>query len=271
VKKIGYLIAHSEHVSPEEGTAWKFLLSCNQFNNSFLPLAQLSINSSTLKTFPVLWWHYDSSAALPPAVLGRPVIETLRSYVKRGGSLFLSLLAAQYVVDLGVEEVRPNIIEKGQWKKTCWAEKYPDIRGLSSFQGHPIFAGLHGAAFTWSPKPESKFSGAFYEAPAWPKNGRVVGVEREYIKLNEDWRVAVEYKLGKGKILTVGSFMFFADEKNRFRPHLELFTTNCLEYLSVHPVKGIRRPPSQRAEVAPQTQRTFWTPPARTVKWIQRK
>jgi hypothetical protein len=272
VKKIGYLVADSERLSSEEVAGWKCLLSRGQFKNTLLPFAQLSSNSSTLKSFSTLWWHYDSSTALPPAAVDPNTIASLINYVKHGGSLFLSLLAAQYVVDLGVEEVRPNIIEKGRWNRKCWAEKYPDIRGLSSFQGHPIFKGLHGAAYTWSPKPESSFAGAFYEEPTLPKNGRVVAVEREYIKLNENWQVAVEYKLGKGRVLTVGSFMFFADEENRFRPHLELLATNCLESLGVRPVRVTRRSPDRRTGVAPtHTKCTFWPSPTRTVKWIQRK
>jgi hypothetical protein len=272
VKKVGYLLSDPHFLSPEEVAGWKFLLSSEHYNNLFVPFSLLSTNPSVLKNISVLWWHYDSSSSLPSAAVDPNTIASLRDYVERGGSLLLSLLAAQYVVDLGVEEVKPNIIEKGQWNRKCWAEKYSDIRGLSSFQGHPIFNGLHGAAYTWSPKPESNFAGAFYEEPSLPKNGRVVAVEREYIKLNEEWRVAVEYKLGKGRILVVGSFLFFADEENRFRPHLEVFTTNCLEYLSAHSVGPTRHPADQLAGITPAHKKcTYWSFSSRTVKWTQSK
>ncbi len=251
-------------LSPEELAGWQFLQSCKQVKSTLLPSIQLSNTPSILLRTDLVWWHYDSSISLPLPALDPNVIDSLRSYVERGGSLFLSLLASQYVFDLGVEEVRPNILEKGQWNRHCWSEKYPDIRGLSSFQGHPIFNGLHGAVYTWSPKPESNFAAAFYEAPALPKNGKVVAVEREYIKLNEDWRVAVEYKLGKGRILTVGSFMFFADEENRFRPHLEFLTENCLAYLTsaaheLNPLPEFKNP------------QTYWSFEPRTVRFTQRK
>ena len=153
--------------------------------------------------------------------------------------------------------MRPNIIEKGTWNRRCWAEKYPDIRGLSSFRGHPVFDGLHGASYLWSPAPESPFAGAWYEAPATPANGHMVAVEREYIRLNEERRIAVEYRLGKGRVLTVGTFMFFANKDNRFRSHLEKFTQNCLEYLT-QPGRGRKA-------------MSFWSFEPRTVRFQQRK
>ena len=145
MKKVGYLVADPACLSPEEAAAWKFLLPEEQLKNTLLPFAQLSLNPSALNELSVLWWHYDGAPSLPASVLDPRVVTSIRNYVRRGGSLFLSLLAAQYVTDLGIEEVRPNIIEKGPWNRYCWAEKYPDIRGLSSFRGHPLFNDLHGA------------------------------------------------------------------------------------------------------------------------------
>ncbi|HCV42249.1 MAG TPA: hypothetical protein DGH68_02105 [Bacteroidetes bacterium] len=265
MKKIGYLVADAGNFSHEEAAGWKFLISCEQFKNTLFPFGQLPTKPAKLNEFSALWWHYDSSTSLPTVALDPFVITSVRNYVQRGGTLLLSLLAAQYIVDLGAEETRPNFVEKGQWNRRCWAENYPDIRGLSSFQGHPIFNGLHGAAYLWNPTSESQFAAAFYEEPVIPKHGRVVAVEREYIKLNEHQRIVIEYELGKGRILTVGSFMFFAHEGNRFRPHLELFTTNCLEYLGVHPRGATRR------AVPPPARQTYWSFSGRTVDWIQRK
>ncbi len=255
MKRIGYLVADSRHLSEEELAGWMFLKKQRRFHCRRVSLRQLIKTPTSLRQLSILWWHFDSSIELPPAVRDPSVVSSIREFVDRGGSLFLTLLAAQCVVDLGFEEVRQNILEKGKWNRTCWAEKYPDIRGLSSFRGHPIFSGLYGAVYTWSPTADRDFAAAFYEAPALPKNGHVVAVEREYIKLDEDWRVAVEYKFGKGRVLTVGSFMFFADQQNRFRPHLELFSSNCLEYLGSSPNR---------------TSRSYWTFSPRTVRWTQR-
>lgn len=256
MKRIGYLVADSRHLSEEELAGWKFLKKQRRFRWGRVSLPQLTRTPTSLRQFSTLWWHFNSSLKLPPAAFDPSVVSSIKEFVKHGGSLFLSLLSAQYVVDLGVEEVGPNVIEKDQWNRTCWADKYPDIRGMSSFRGHPIFNGMHGAAYMWSPTPDRAFAAAFYEAPVLPKNGLVVAVEREYIKLNENWRVVVEYRFGKGSILTVGSFMFFADRQNRFRPHLELFTTNCLEYLSLTPTR---------------TKTSYWSFSPRTVTWGHRE
>ena len=153
MKSVFYLVADSAHLSDEEQAGWKFLKRNRGFIARKISFPRLARNPETLKGNSVLWWHFDSSVNLPPSALDPSVVSSIRDFVKRGGSLLLTLLSAQYIVDLGVEEARPNVVEKGEWNRTCWAEKYPDIRGLSSFRGHPIFDGLHGAAYTWSPSP----------------------------------------------------------------------------------------------------------------------
>ena len=100
MKKVGYLVADSVCISPEETAAWKFLLPDRQFRNTLLPFGQVLVHSSVLKDFSALWWHYDYSTSLPPAALEPRVLTVIKNYVSHGGSLLLSLLAAPYVVDL---------------------------------------------------------------------------------------------------------------------------------------------------------------------------
>jgi len=267
VKILGFLVADPSRLSREEASAWKFLVSNHRWGNTLLPFDQILNNPGCLKRISALWWHYDSSTALFPQACDGQILTILREYVERGGTIFLSLLAARYVVDLGLELVPPNVAEKGAWSRRCWAENFPDIRGLSSYRGHPIFEGLHGAAYLWNPNPGTPFAGTWYEAPLAPANGRVVAIEREYIKLNEDCRVAVEYSHGKGKVLTVGSFLFFADESMRFRPHLERFAENCLAYLA--------GPPTGRGRIGARRKRpgratSFWNFEPGTVRFRSR-
>ena len=59
----------------------------------------------------------------------------------------------------------PNIVRKGRWSERSRAPGYPDIRGVSSFQGHPIFAGLHQAAYTWTASGNQTCGSCFYEDP----------------------------------------------------------------------------------------------------------
>jgi len=228
--RIGFLITESRPLSSEEQAAWKWLASAKSLRAKQVCFSQLS--SSALDKFDVLWWHDDASLQLPADSTGADVRKTLLRYVQKGGSLLCSLLAAQYVHTLGLEATPPNIVRKDAWDQECWIENYPDIRGFGSNQGHPIFDGLAGAVFTWNPTKGMPFSGAFYANPVHPDKGKVVAVERQYIRLNEDWRMISEYEHGKGRVLSVGSFFFFSFPRDRFRLHLEKFARNCFAYLA---------------------------------------
>lgn len=273
MKRVGYVVA-TDSLSLEEGSGRSYLQSCKTLQSSIIPLIHLS--STPVRALPaLLWWHYDSSTQFPPDALNPEVISAIRRYLRSGGSLLLTLLAAQYVVDLGIEIVRPNVITKGAWKEQCWAKDYPDIRGLASFQGHPVFDGLHGAAYTWSAAAGADYSCAIYENPCLPKQGRIVAIERQYIRLNEERRVAVEYRVGKGRVLAVGMHLYFADNKNRFRPHLERVAGNCLAYLAqLNPL-----PPSLRKRRGIEgdefrkshSHATYWPFEPRTIRLVHHK
>jgi GH15 family glucan-1,4-alpha-glucosidase len=257
VKRVGYLVTDLTTLSEEESAGWKFLLSSNRFRNSLLTFDHIAHHPSLLKSFDILWWHFDSSTSLPEAAMEPKVVAAIKKYLNNGGAILLTLLASHYVVPLGLESTPLTFCDKGTWNRTCWAEKYPDIRGLTSYRGHPIFKGLHGAAFTWSPEPASPFAGAFHTGSSHSSKGRVVAVAREYLKLNEDWRIATEYESGKGRALTIGTFLFLADDTNRFRPHLELLLWNTLHYLTNAPVRTAQR-------------RTYWSSTSRTVTFYPR-
>ena len=228
--RVGFLITESRQLSSEEQAAWKWLASMKSLRAKQVRFDRLS--SSTLEQFDVLWWHDDLSLRLPDECLAAEVQKALLGYIRKGGSLLCSLLAAQYVHALGLESTPPNVLRKDAWDQECWIENYPDIRGFGSNQGHPIFDGLAGAVFTWNPTKGVPFSGAFYADPVQPAEGKVVAVERQYIKLNEDWRMISEYEHGKGRVISIGSFFFFSFPHDRFRLHLEKFANNCFSYLA---------------------------------------
>ncbi|MFQ5772870.1 MAG: DUF4960 domain-containing protein, partial [bacterium] len=190
---IGYLIANTIKSSAEEKAGWVFLAHQKIFKASKLSLLSLP---DSLNQFDMLWWHYDSSIFLPKTATDASVVTSIKKYIEKGGALFLSLLGAQFVVDLGVELIKPNYIKKGRWDQTCWVDGNPDIRGFSSFKGHPIFADLQGGVYTWNPKVGQSYSAAIYQAPVVPEKGRVIAVGRSYIRLNENWRLVLEYKFG---------------------------------------------------------------------------
>ena len=229
--RIGYLTISKTPRKGEDRSAWTWISKEKGIKSERILFSTIAKTPHILDRFDLLWWHYDDAAELPPDVREEKAKRAIDAYVRHGGSLLLSLLASQYVVDLGLESVAPNVVQKGAWDQESWIKDYPDIRGFGSNQGHPVFNDLAGAVFTWNPKKGIPFSAAFYSSPVSPKDGRIVAVERQYIKLNEDWRVITEYDAGKGKVLAIGSYLFFADQRDRFRLHLEKFTRNCFTYL----------------------------------------
>jgi hypothetical protein len=180
----------------------------------------------------VLWWHDGGDAGLASPLMTAEWTRAVRDYVDRGGILLLSLCAARYVVDLGLESTIPSVITGAPWPEQNWAEGYPDIRGFAVRGEHPLFEGLWGGAFTWSPARGAPYAGTYFDLPAIPREGRVLAVEREYLRINTSRPLIVEYRAGRGRVLTIGSNFFFADRSQRFRPHLERLLTNALRYLA---------------------------------------
>lgn len=256
MKTIGYLIYNPQALSEEEKAGWDFLSSLKEFKAEKIPFAAISRKPSVLKGYDVVWWHFDSSITIPPLVLEPEILTTIKQYAEQGGSLLLSLLAAPYIVDLGFENSRPNFIAKGAWEQKSWAEDYPDIRGFAGFQGHPIFDGLAGGVYTWNPSSGVDYSAALYDKTT-PAKGSVVGVERLYIKLNEQWRIISEYQIGKGKALTIGTYFFFKEQQTRFRKQLEKFAVNCISYLATKPSQKLRK--------------TYWTFEPQSVRSVTHK
>ncbi|MBI3578946.1 MAG: DUF4960 domain-containing protein, partial [Ignavibacteriales bacterium] len=255
MKTIGYLIYNPQGMSDEEKAGWNFLSSLKEIKAIKIPFAAISRQPFALKGFDLIWWHFDSSLTISPLVLEPEILKTIRQYVQDGGALLLSLLAAPYIVDLGLEDLRPNFVAKGPWDQKSWAEDYPDIRGFASFQGHPIFDGFGGGVYTWNPSPGVNYSAALYDKTI-PSKGSVVGIERLYIKLNEQWRIISEYQFGKGKALTIGTFFFFKEEQTRFRKHLEKFALRCFSYLTAKP--------------AQQLSKTYWAFGPQSVRSVKR-
>ncbi len=254
-KRVAYLLADPENPSREEQAAWNFLSRQSQFACRTLALPDLLRTPGRLRDCDLLWWHFDSSLALPAAARDPELLIALRQWLTAGGSLFLTLLATPFVCDLGLETQRPNFLAKGAWPHDCWAAGNHDRRGFASYEGHPIFAGLQKGVFTWSPTRASAFAAAFYQAPAAPQQGRVTAVGRTYIRIEEHWRLITAYEAGAGRVLTIGSFLFFEQAENLYRIALETFVRNCLADLLA---------PS------PEAARTYWPLAPATVKNITR-
>ena len=234
-----YLIPDNRPLTEEEREGWRFLSHAPGIRAKKVSLAQAARSPSRLAVCDVLWWHcdgeYPSAEQLPPSVL-----EAMRACLAKKRGLLLSLLAPQMLGDLGIEHSLPNVVTHGSWSEESWAVGYPDMRGFAGFGKHPIFNGFHGGLFTWAPRIGESYSASYYEK-AVPDSGAVVGVEKLYVTLNEERRTIIEYQYKKASILTVGTNFYFSDRKQRFRPHLERFALNCLNYLRALPASSSKR------------------------------
>jgi hypothetical protein len=187
---------------------------------------------------PLLWWHEDGDAWLSSPLATKEWIRAVRDYVDRGGVLLLSLCAARYVVNLGLESTLPSIVARGAWPEQGWAEGYPDIRGFAARGSHPLFNGMGGGAYTWTAAPGTPYAGTYFHPPALPREGRVLAVEREYIRINPSRPLITEYRTGKGRVLTIGANFYFAGGPQRFSAHLEALLRNAINYLARSPGAG---------------------------------
>jgi glycogen debranching enzyme len=230
MKRIAFLIPDSRALTAEEQQAWKHLSSVQGLSAKKIRLSDVAAQPTLLSSHDVVWWHcdgtYPDNSELTPSV-----VKNFQSYVTTGGGFLLSLLASQFVVELGLETVRPNILGHARWTEASWAQDYPDIRGFAGFGLHPLFSGCSGGLYTFQPAMGVSYSSCFYD-DLLPSSGSVVAVEKLYIRINERRRIITEYKSGRGTILAVGAHFYFSDRKQRFRQHLDLLLSNSLNYLA---------------------------------------
>ena len=239
---ITFLSDAAEPTMPEEeGAALQWLRTESGFTTRFVQFSDLDIERPDPDS--VLWWHHAASTALPASAMRQPALDAVRTHLRGGGPLMLSLLAATWVAPLELEARPPNDV--GLRAGTDWARWTPDderlLSGLQSYRGHPLLRRFWGGVFTGALHREKRYAAARWTDDAWPADGDVVAVGKRYIGIDVDHRVVVEYPPGDGRAgraLVIGEGLYFADTDNRNRTQLELFARDALAYL------GGERPPA---------------------------
>ena len=185
----------------------------------------------------VLWWHYADSVAMPSAALQAATIAAVQAHVEAGGALLLSLLATPWLIPLGFETQGPDAV--GFRPGTDWSRWGPEddrvLAGFQSYRGHPLLRRFWGGVITAWMQHERNYASAVWTGDNWPRDGSVVAIGRRYIGLNPERRVVVEYvpdAARAGRVLAVGEGLYFADDANQNRVHLELFLEDALSYLA---------------------------------------
>jgi glycogen debranching enzyme len=186
-----------------------------------------------------VWFHWTEAPSLSEA--NRRVLD---AHVRAGGGLLATLAAVTLPVQLGWEETGPDEVNDALWSEEpddSLARSFSTpsiVRGLQSFRGHPLFDGLGSGTYTWAPKHGEPFVRYAYTGGHWPKAGRVIAVQKSFIAMNSERRLAWEYMVGDGWAVCIGGYVHFAARDTAFRPHLERLVRNALRRVAPN-VSGV--------------------------------
>ncbi|MGD2216200.1 MAG: amylo-alpha-1,6-glucosidase [Gemmatimonadales bacterium] len=216
-------------------------------------LAELS--EETLDHGTTVWFHWTEPPALADAAR-----HALDAHVRAGGGLVATLAAALLPVQLGWEKVAPDEATDAPWSEEAddgLAGDFsaaPRIRGLQSFRGHPLFQGLGSGCYTWAPRDGERLIRYGYTGDSWPKQGRVVAVQKAYISVNPGRRLAWEYAVGDGWAVCIGAYIYFAAHDRRYELHRDRLLRNAFDRVAsnghrVRLIGGAWRPPYTGVEL----------------------
>jgi len=235
--KIGYLnIQKIKNSDIETVAAWEFLTSQTEISPSMLSLKTIS-KPNKLRGFDAIWIHLADTNLNLSNYFNPKIIASLKTFVQNGGNLLLSQEAFPLINLLGIETKAPQLVHK-----PATDSGYGRMLGFHSFRSHPVFEGLNGGAYILKPTEDITVRNYGFYGESLPSGGKVVATDWDYIFLREDKKMIIEYELGKGKVLAVGSYMYFkypdklhaakGEIYNVNRQHLEKFTWNCFNFLA---------------------------------------
>lgn len=211
----------------EEDAAWRWLAA-----RAGVRAQRYRVGNATaaLAESDVIWVHAASSVELPEP-------QRFEAFVSQGGGLLLTLRGAELVAPLRLESAPPNERRDAVWRDAAdewWTDAfrsmsvYPHVRGIATYGAHPLVAGLHNGTYCWAPADGEPYAWACYAGGARPADGHAVGVERAYIVQNADRVVAWEYEAGRGRVLCLGAFLYFAAPDPLLRTQLETLAGNAI-------------------------------------------
>ena len=173
----------------------------------------------------VLWLHAPDSTSYRRIASQPSVMRALKAFVANGGAVLATDYAAFLPSDLDVEPVRPTVRFDTLQNDWLW-----DKKGYQSHRGHPLMHGLFGGDYVWDATVDHVLPITGYFGDQWPARGNVVGVEKSYVFLHAERKIAFLHALAKGRILSLGGMVYFARE-NHLRANLEQLIENALLYL----------------------------------------
>jgi hypothetical protein len=225
--RVGYLVAGSQ-LTAEDNAAVAWLKKDPRFD---VRITDVTVAKWVPPVCDVLWLHspgpepYGQIHALPA------VVRALRSFLSGKGSVLATGYAAFLAHDLGFESVRPVVRMDTLQNDWLW-----DKKGYHALHGHPLLQGLFGGDYIEDGIVDRILPIISYDGSIWPAKGKVVAVEKSYVFLRGERKVAIEHRPGRGRLLSLGGMIAFAPV-NHLRANLEQFMQNALLYTA-----GVRMP-----------------------------
>ncbi len=246
----------------DEQNAYNWAIAKYGKQAKYYNITDLVLDSTILvkDSIKAIWWHFNKFTDLPLVFDNKNTAHLFNSFNARGGGLFLSSGATQYVSKIRDTPTSPqSLTTKGpnETKKANPPATNPDHWGyLAKVPTHPIFQNLPNPFFTlydptglredylswWNldvpfetRAPADRFDGKYLAGPEWDTQFSIVCTAAEFGGTN-----------GKGRVICVGAGNFdwnITPGTNTDRPQLELFTTNILNY--IRPVTTAVNEPTQ--------------------------
>ncbi len=209
---------------PEYKALVKFLETLNLSKLNLLSADDIIRQSKPFKESEIIW-VYKNDTIPSNSINSAKLLNHLTKFTNRGGKLVLANQAMTLLPSLGIETMSPET----RTKKSA-DEGYGRQLGYHSFRRHSLFDGMNGGAYVLKPLKDTIVLQTGYFGDNRPTNGKVTGVDWDYIFLREESKLIIEYGQGKGKVLCIGGYLLYS-MPNRNRLQLEAFTKNILKYL----------------------------------------
>jgi hypothetical protein len=216
-----------QNIDKESRAAFDFLKTMKGIYPVYVTFDELHKNPKLLDSYKLAWFHRQETSSFSASETDLKAVKEIRDFLTKGGNLLLTLNAFHYINTLGIEPVKPT-----DSVKPSVDEGYGRKLGFHAFLNHPVFDGMFGGSYIMMPVKDTAFRVTGYFGSSLPANGKVIGVDWDYIFLREDSKLMLEYNAGKGKVIAVGGYACYS-VPNMNRDHLELFTKNIFRYFSV--------------------------------------
>lgn len=221
------------------------------------PLGFPELQAGVPQGIDVLVWAAHGRR-LPAEASDPAVIAHLKRFLSDGGGLFLVGFAQSFVVDLGLETIRPD---RADFHRVNHNDASPPgsvyAVGLSPTGDCPLVAGLEPAPGGWMDYFVGGGAAVILESCCWvrnpPRHARTLATFCRIDELGErradpDCRVLNLWEFGKGKVLGYGNNVFLEESwYNPWRDNLLKFLSNAARFLSAGKVPAIAALPEAPA------------------------